>query len=226
MNLINCYGFSVDLQTMRVYLTEGKVASLSEGVPQGPDGVTKGSTKGEVVQKLAKVVTNSDNNLLYVDIAGEPYKGVIKHWEFLPHTEDGHLLMDSKGEIKSNYKGLSFTNNGGVALTPKSRPDPIKGRPLTGGEFYEDDVYEYALFYSTATTGYEALRTEDGRYTTFEVLLIGAGGGGKGQTVTFGKGGDGGGGQLFVGELPPAAPGSVFVTVPAKCLLRCPLFQG
>ena len=502
MNLINCYGFSVDSATMRVYLTEGKVAFISEGVPQGEDHVTRGADHGDIVQKLKKVVTNADLNLLYVDIAGKPYPGKVQTWENLPHDELGRLLVDSVGKIVSNYKGLGFTEFGGVAmlatdvpnapklnnaygeknsvvldfdydvsngdnLEPKfytgyavgggktfkaevydpdedmlidgltegatydcyvtatsaqgkegpksnvikatcksvipapvfkscvagngyatvtftevSAPEPwtvdhysysainmddkdapaveghiidgkialpnditwyvricavcnpgrvpgdfsdaltvtpekkvppfkptitqayakaagqiyvewVKGTtsngsrasgttvdqwkinfksvdgkgvdfeltcagnltsitsdkvsiglwgvtvtghndqgwgtpsnavqveykpsaqdPLIGGTSYDDGVYKYCVFYSNATTGYEALRTEAGANTTFEVLLIGAGGAGKGQTVTFGKGGDGGGGQLVYGELPPSAPGSIFVSVP------------
>ena len=502
MSLINCYGFSVDLQTMRVYLTEGKVATFSEGVPAGADGVTKGADHGDIVQKLKKVVVNADANLLYVDIAGKPYPGTVHTWENLPHDELGRLLVDSVGKIVSTYKGLGFTEFGGVAMLaadvpnapklnnvygeknsvvldfdydvsngdhlepkfyngyavgggktfkaevydpdedmlidgltegatydcyvtatsatgkegPKSNvikatcksvipapvfkscvagdgfatvtytditpPEPwtvdhyaysainmdkkddpaveghvidgkialpnditwyvrlcavcnpgrvpgdfsdaltvtpekkvapfkptitqayakdggqiyvewVKGAttngsrasgttvdqwkvsfksvdgkgtnfdqttagnvlnllsnkvnigkweitvaghndqgwgaasnpvgveykptvqdPLIGGTSFETDNYKYCAFYSNATTGYEAIRTEAGANTTFEVLLVGAGGAGKGQLLTFGKGGDGGGGQLVFGELPPCAPGSIFVSVP------------
>ena len=123
MNLINCYGFSVDSQTMRVYLTEGKVATLSEGVPAGADGVTKGADHGDIVQKLKKVVTNADLNLLYVDIAGKPYGGTVKTWENLPHDEMGRLLVDSVGKIVGNYKGLAFTEFGGVAMLAADVPN-------------------------------------------------------------------------------------------------------
>ena len=47
-------------------------------------------------------------------------------------------------------------------------------------------------------------------------MLVGAGGGGKGQTVLGAKGGDGGGGQLVITDLPPlGVAGSIFVTVPS-----------
>lgn len=501
MNLINCYGFSVDSQTMRVYLTEGKVATFSEGVPAGADGVTKGADHGDVVQKLKKVVVNADANLLYVDIAGKPYGGTVHTWENLPHDELGRLLVDSVGKIVSTYKGLGFTEFGGVAMIaadvpnapklnnvygskdsivldfdydvgnstlepkyyigyavgggktikaevydpdedmaiggltegttydcyvtavsatgkegPKSNtlkatcksvipapvfkscvagngfatvtyepvtpPEPwtidhyaysainmdktddpaveghivdgkialpndirwfvricavcnpgrvpgnfsdgltvipenpvapfkptitqayadasgqiyvewVKGAaygghdsgndvdqwkvfftpvtaagsafeqtcagnvlsiksqkvnigkwqvsvaghntqgwgetsnpvgveykptveaPLIGGTSWEDDTYKYCLFYSNATTGYEAIRTKAGESVEFEVLLVGAGGSGKGQTVSFGRGGDGGGGQLVIDKLPAWYPGSIFVSVPS-----------
>ena len=123
MNLINCYGFSVDSQTMRVYLTEGKVASLSEGVPQGADGVTKGADHGDIVQKLKKVVVNADANLIYVDIAGKPYGGKIVMWEELPHDELGRLIVDSVGKIVRTYKGLGFTEFGGVAMIAADVPN-------------------------------------------------------------------------------------------------------
>lgn len=91
---------------------------------------------------------------------------------------------------------------------------PTVNDPMIGGQSFDDGTYKYCMFYSNATTGYEAIRTEEGKNTTFEVLLVGAGGAGKGQTVTFGKGGNGGGGQLVIAELPPTYPGSIFVTVP------------
>lgn len=214
MDLINCYGFSVDLQTMRVYLTEGKVVSFSGGVPQGADHVTKGVDFGDVVQKLSKVVTNSDGNLLYIDIAGNPYPGEIKMWEFLPHTEDGRLIMDSVGEIVRTYKGLGFTERGGVALWKKA-PDPKTEKPVEGGTYYSDGDYEYAIFQSDKGTDYTAMRTESGAGMTLDVLLVGAGGAGKSQMIMGGKGGDGGGGELVITTLPPAKPGPITVSVPA-----------
>lgn len=100
--------------------------------------------------------------------------------------------------------------------TPTPNPDPVPQAPLIGGsKTWEDDVYKYCLFYSNATTMYEAIRTKEGESVEFEVLLVGAGGAGKGQTLTMGKGGDGGGGQLVIGKLPPTYSGSIFVTVPA-----------
>lgn len=214
MNLINCYGFSVDLQTMRVYLTEGKVAGIVQGVPIGHDGVSKGADHGDVIQKLSKVVVNMDANLLYIDIAGNPYPGEIKMWEFLPHTEDGRLIMDSVGEIVRAYKGLGFTERGGVALWKKA-PDPKTEKPVEGGTYYSDGEYEYAIFQSDKGTDYTAMRTEAGAGMTLDVLLVGAGGAGKSQMTMGGKGGDGGGGELVITTLPPAKAGPIFVSVPA-----------
>lgn len=118
MNLIDCYGFSVDSQTMRVYLTEGKYVGMTEGIPTGADHVTVGADHGSILQKLKKVVINADSNLIYLDIAGKPYAGEVKIWEELPHDEQGRLLVDSVGKIVRTFKGLGFTEFGGVAMLP------------------------------------------------------------------------------------------------------------
>jgi hypothetical protein len=498
MRLISAYGFSVDADTKRVYLNDGKVVSFTQSIPTGIDGVTKGTDKGNVVGRTSKVGYNMELNLVYNDIKGKPYTGKVTIYSDLPHDEAGKLLVDSIGEIKEYKHGLAFTVNDAVAMdatqslkspklndvypaktslvldfdategeeayfytgyavgggktftaevydpdedmvilglttgtayecyvtatntrsessdpsnkitatcksvipapvfkscvsgdgfatvtytditppepwtidhyaysatnvddkdapaveghieggkialpnditwsvricavcnpgrvpgdfsdaltvTPEKKVAPFKptitqayakdggqiqvnwvkgtasnssrqsgmtvdqwkvsfksvdgkgtdfsqttagnvlellsqkvniGKweitvsghndqgwgaasapagveykptaqdPMIGGTSYDDGTYKYCIFYSNATTGYEAIRTEAGKSTTFEVLLIGAGGAGKGQTVTFGKGGDGGGGQLVYGELPPTYPGSIFVTVP------------
>lgn len=214
MNLINCYGFSVDSQTMRVYLKEGKFAYFSQSIPTGADGVTVGADTGDIVDKLKKVVIRADVNLLYVDLAGKPYPGKVQMWEELPHDEVGRLLVDSVGKIVSTYKGLGFTENGGVALWKKA-PDPKTEKPVEGGTYYSDGEYEYAIFQSDKGTDYTAMRTESGAGMTLDVLLVGAGGAGKSQ-MTFGaKGGDGGGGELVIATLPPAKPGPIIVSVPA-----------
>lgn len=93
--------------------------------------------------------------------------------------------------------------------------NPTKDDPILGGTRFDDGTYKYAIFNSGATTGYEALRTETGKDIDFEVLLAGAGGAGKGQTLVGGKGGDGGGGQLVITTLPATGvTGSIFVKVP------------
>lgn len=93
-------------------------------------------------------------------------------------------------------------------------PADIVNDPLIGGVSYQDATYKYCMFPSNMTTGYEVIRTPEGQYTEFEVLLCGAGGAGSHQTISFGKGGDGGGGQMVVAKLPAAYPGSIFVSVP------------
>jgi len=498
MELIYAYGFSVDKATGRVYLVKGITTSFDQGIPHNADYITTGNDSGTIIAKTTKVGVDKENNLVYNDLKGKPYKGTVQTYGNLPHDEQGRLLVDSVGKITSYYKTLGFTEFGGVAMDGKGIPDapklnnaypakdsivldydetgdepkfytgyavgggktftaevydpdedmvilglttgvayecyvtatsaggetsepsnkitvtcksvipapvftscvagdgfatvtykdvtppqpwtvdhyaysavdmdnpkdpateghivdgkielrnditwyvricavcnpgrvpgdfsdaltvypekkvaPFKPRitqaypkdggqiqvdwmkgtttngsrqsgmtvdqwkisfksvdgkgtnfeqttagnvmtllsqkvsigkweitvvghndqgwgtpsdpagveykptaqdPMLGGKSYETDLYKYCLFYSDATTGYEALRTEAGRNTTFEVLMIGAGGAGKGQTVTLGKGGDGGGGQLAFGELPPAYPGSIFISVPS-----------
>ena len=499
MQLIYEYGFSVDADTKRVYLNDGKVAGFNQSIPQGSDGISKGTDKGEVVGKTSKVGYNNDLNLVYNDLKGKPYTGKIVIYGELPHDEDGKLLVDTVSEVKTYFKGLAICANGAIAMdvsesikapvlnavypakntvvldfdategeeanfykgyavgggktftaevydpdedlaiagltegttyecyvtatssagevsppsnkisatcktviaapvfkscvagdgyatvtfdpvtfsepwtldhyaysavnmddkdapeieghiedgkillknditwyvricavcnpgrvpgdfsdaltvkpekpsvpykpnittcyaqqngqilvewakgsngknstsantvdswtvyfkstdgkgtdfsvpVPTPTPtkilsekvsigswdvtvvgknevgnsppsnavntnyNPTKEDPMIGGTSWQDDTYKYCIFDSNATTGYEAVRTKTGEQTTFEVLLVGPGGAGKGQTVTLGKGGDGGGGELVIGELPPAYAGSVFVTVPS-----------
>lgn len=498
MQLIYEYGFSVDADTKRIYLNEGRVAGFMQAIPTGGEGITKGEGVGPIIAKNTKVGLDANNNLVYNDIKGKPYTGTVKYFGLLPHDENDRLLVDSVGEIKDYLHGLAVTVNGALAMDavdvlkapvlnnvypakndivldfdategeealvyigyavgggktftaevydpdedlaitgltegttyecyvtakdkiresapsnkisatcktviaapvfkscvagdgfatvtfdPVQLSDPwsidhyaysalnmddkdspeieghiedgkiilpndvtwyvricavcnpgrvpgdfsdaltvkpekpsvpykprittcyaqsngqilvewIKGSngknstsantvdnwkvrfkstdgkgkdftvevptptptkilsdkvsigswdvfvsahndvgwsvesdganasynpavndPLIGGTSFSDDTYKYCIFDSNATTGYEATRTKEGELTTFEVLLVGAGGGGKGQTVTFGKGGDGGGGELVIGTLPPAYAGSIFVTVPS-----------
>lgn len=137
----------------------------------------------------------------------------------LTTTGDVLTVTSDKVNISSQWEITVVGHNAQGWGTP-SNPvgveyKPTVEDPLIGGTSWQDDTYKYCLFYSNATTGYEALRTKSGEGTTFEVLLIGAGGAGKGQTVTFGKGGDGGGGQLVIDTLPPAISGSIFVSVPS-----------
>lgn len=106
-------------------------------------------------------------------------------------------------------------NSNTLTVIPSDSAPPVTKEVIKGGREFEDAIYAYRLFESGATTGYEALRTEEGVNVECEVLLVGAGGAGKSQTLTFGKGGDGGGGQLVIATLPPAkAAGSIFITVP------------
>lgn len=136
-------------------------------------------------------------------------------------TADGGVtnVKTDKVNLGSIWE-ITVTGHNSVGWGNSSNPvsvsyNPSVKDPLVGGTAWDDGVYKYCLFYSNATTGYEALRTDAGTTTEFEVLMVGAGGAGKGQTVTFGKGGDGGGGQLVMATLPPAAAGSIFVTVPS-----------
>lgn len=134
-------------------------------------------------------------------------------------TTAGDVMTLTSDKVNIGQWEITVTGHNDQGWGTTSEPayaeyKPTVQDPMIGGTTWQDDVYKYCLFYSNATTGYEALRTEAGQNTTFEVLLIGAGGAGKGQTVSFGKGGDGGGGQLVFGTLPPSAPGSVFITVP------------
>jgi hypothetical protein len=114
-----------------------------------------------------------------------------------------------------NMRGYNQVGWGAWSAAVGVEYKPTVNDPLIGGTSYDDGTYKYCMFYSNATTGYEAIRTPEGANTTFEVILVGAGGAGKGQTVTLGKGGNGGGGQLVIGELPPAYAGSIFISVPS-----------
>ena len=109
-----------------------------------------------------------------------------------------------------NAYGIGEISNAIAVTTPST----VEVEPLIGGQSFDDGIYKYCVFYSNATTGYQAFRTKDGESTEFEVLMVGAGGAGKGQTVTLAKGGDGGGGQLVIGKLPPRYSGDIFITVP------------
>ena len=214
MNLIYEYGFSVDGNTKRIYLTEGKVQGFSQGIPQGADGVSKGSSIGKITATTSKVGLNANLNLVFHDLKGKPYTGKVTYVEHLPHDEEGMLLVDTVGDIVDTFKGIGFTATGGVAMNDNG-VIPNKRIPIKSDEYFEDEIYGYALFKTTPKNIYEALRTKDGINIEFEVLLAGAGGAGKGQTITLAKGGDGGGGQLVIDKLPATGKeGSIFITVP------------
>jgi hypothetical protein len=126
MKIVNAYGFSLDADSGRVYLTEGKVATYQQEIPIGSDGVSRGADHGDIINSTPKVVLNADANLIYVDIAGKPYAGTVKKFSNLPHDELGRLLVDSVGKIVSNYKGLGFTEFGGVAMLATDVPNAPK----------------------------------------------------------------------------------------------------
>lgn len=116
MQLIYAYGFSVDADTKRVYLNDGKVAGFNQSIPQGVDGITKGSSAGPILSKTSKVGLNADANLVYNDLKGKPYTGKVITYGELPHDEDGKLLVDSVSEIKTYFKGLAVCANGAIAM--------------------------------------------------------------------------------------------------------------
>ena len=116
MQLIYAYGFSVDAETKRVYLNDGKVAGFNQSIPEGNDGISKGSDKGDVVGKTSKVGYNTDLNLVYNDLKGKPYTGKVIMFGDLPHDEANKLLVDTIGEIKEYRHGLAFTVNNAIAM--------------------------------------------------------------------------------------------------------------
>lgn len=155
---------------------------------------------------------------------------VVDKWKLVVHSADGkgkdfeqeyaaNVTQTLTDKVSIGLWEVTVLAHNDLGWSTPSKPagidyKPTVNDPMIGGQSYDDGTYKYCMFYSNATTGYEAIRTEEGKNTTFEVLLVGAGGAGKGQTVTFGKGGNGGGGQLVIAELPPTYPGSIFVTVP------------
>ena len=87
---------------------------------------------------------------------------------------------------------------------------PTDKRPFTADKTFstwESDSYYYAIFDpgNDPKDGWErtwkCTLTAPGKLLNYEVLAVGAGGGAKGQTATFGKGGNGGGGELVEGKL-------------------------
>ena len=133
MQLIYEYGFSVDADTKRVYLDDGKVIGFNQSIPQGSDGITKGSDKGDIVGKTAKVGYNDQLNLVYNDVKGKPYTGKVTVYADLPHDEAGKLLVDTVGEIKEYRHGLAFTVNGAVAMDPTDSLDaPVLNAVYSG----------------------------------------------------------------------------------------------
>lgn len=89
---------------------------------------------------------------------------------------------------------------------------PTDNRPFTSDKafnIYQSENYYFASFdpgNDVSKTGWDVTwnctRTESGKDLEFDVLLVGAGGGAKGQTLTLGKGGNGGGGELVYSKLP------------------------
>lgn len=88
---------------------------------------------------------------------------------------------------------------------------PTDNRPFTSDKTY--NIYESQNYYFAAFDpgndpkqgwdyAWNCTRTESGKALEFDVLVVGAGGGAKGQTLTLGKGGNGGGGELVYGKLP------------------------
>lgn len=215
MKIVNYYGFSVDYDSGRVYLTEGRVAGYIQQIPTGDDGIAKGSLHGDVINKNPKVALNADANLLYIDLAGKEYPDQIHEYEHLPHTADGRLLMDSVGKITRTYKGLGFTDLNAVALYKAPKPEPADEEAVTGAYRYETiGDYRYASYNLDEGGVVNATRTKTGEKLELEVLMVGAGGCGKGQTTTMAKGGDGGGGELAFGKLPATASVGIAITLP------------
>lgn len=95
------------------------------------------------------------------------------------------------------------------------RPAPKEEPPILADRYYENTEYTYALFDSDKGTKFTPVRTEAGANTECEVLLIGAGGSGKGLGLMGAKGGDGGGGQLVITKLPaPGKAGTLTISTP------------
>ena len=139
-------------------------------------------------------------------------------------TADGAVLNVTSNKVNIGWweitvRGQNTVGWGGYSFPVSVQYAPTKEDPILGGQIYRgynNNPYDYAIFYSNATTGYEAIRTATGKDMTFEVLLAAPGGAGKGQTLTMGLGGAGGGGQLVYGTLPPTGgQTSIFITVPS-----------
>jgi hypothetical protein len=126
MDLIYAYGFSLDKATGKVYLVKDKTTGFDQGIPHNADLVTTGNDSGTIVTKTTKVGVDSEGNLVYFDIKGKPYTGQVISYGNLPHDEKGRLIVDSVGKITSSYKGLGFTEFGGVAMDGKGIPDAPK----------------------------------------------------------------------------------------------------
>ena len=117
----------------------------------------------------------------------------------------------------SNEAGFSnWSNTLTVTFTPTDK------RPFTADKAmgtYESDTYYYAIFDpgNDPSKGWETTwkctLNEAGKTLTYDALVIGAGGGGKGITATFGKGGNGGGGQLNADRFEGSAASSFTVVV-------------
>lgn len=88
---------------------------------------------------------------------------------------------------------------------------PTDTRPFTADKavsYFTSDSYQYAIFDPGNDPGkgwdatWTCTLTAAGQQLAYDVLVVGAGGGGKGVTATFGKGGNGGGGQMYGGQIP------------------------
>lgn len=101
---------------------------------------------------------------------------------------------------------------------------PTDNRPFTCDKpfsTYESETYYYAIFDPGNDPGkgwdvtWKGTLTGAGQAINFDVFAVGAGGGGKGVTATFGKGGNGGGGELGGGTIPAGSCSSftVFVSI-------------
>lgn len=128
----------------------------------------------------------------------------------------GAYTVDVKARNEVGWS--DWSNSLTVTYTPTDK------RPFTADKTigtYESDTYYYAIFDpgNDPSKGWEntwkCTLSEAGKALTYEVLAIGAGGGGKGVTATFGKGGNGGGGQLGGGSFEGSAASSftVFVSI-------------
>jgi hypothetical protein len=178
---------------------------------------------GQVVIEWTKGVNGTNRNSSALD---------VKSWQVNVLTADGkgnsiilNIPDPSTTKVVTEkvtigwWEIIIYANNDN-GRSEGSKPvalqyNPTKDAPFMGGVPFEDQVYKYIVCNSGSTTGYEVIRTETGAKLETEVLLVGAGGGGKGQTLALAKGGDGGGGQLVITTLPaPGIAGSIFVSVP------------
>jgi hypothetical protein len=119
----------------------------------------------------------------------------------------------------SNDAGWSeWSNSLDVTYSPTDK------RPFTADKSYgtyESESYYYAIFDpgNDPKDGWErtwkCTMTPAGQAITFDIFMVGAGGGAKGQTATFGKGGNGGGGELSGGTIAAGKADSftVFVSI-------------
>ena len=131
-----------------------------------------------------------------------------------PKVGLGTWLIDVRAK---NAEGFSDWSNQ-LSVTYK----PTDSRPFTSDKpfsFYESASYGYAIFDPGNDPGkgwytnWTCTRTNAGDGVSFDVLAIGAGGGGKGVTATFGKGGNGGGGEATYGFIGPSAGGTTFTVM-------------